>query len=113
MKNIFRKFIWFALAILAFSVLFTLYSLFANHDLCDLAKVNPKTTAFIEQRKEEWADKGSKRKIYQIWVPLSSISPHLRNAVVLAALFPKEPIPASVKLPVLCTVMVVVGEDPV
>jgi monofunctional biosynthetic peptidoglycan transglycosylase len=84
MKNVLRKFIWFALAILAFSVLFTLYSLVANHDLCDLAKENPKTTAFIEQRKEEWADKGSKRKIYQIWVPLSAISPNLRNAVILA-----------------------------
>src|SRR5262245_5094765 len=84
MKNILRKFIWFALAIIAFSVLFTLYSLFANRDLCDLAKKNPKTTAFIEQRKEEWADKGSKRKIYQIWVPLSAISPNLRKAVILA-----------------------------
>jgi monofunctional biosynthetic peptidoglycan transglycosylase len=84
MKNVLRKFIWFALAILAFSVLFTLYSLFANWYLCKLAKENPKTTAFIEQRKEEWADKGSKRKIYQIWVPLSAISPNLKRAVVLA-----------------------------
>ena len=36
-----------------------------------------------------------------------------RNAVVLAALFPKEPVPARVRLPVLCTVMVVVGDKPV
>jgi len=67
-----------------FGVAFTLYSLVSNHDLCDLATTNPKTTAFIEQRKEEWNDKGSKRKIYQIWVPLTAISPNLKNAVILS-----------------------------
>jgi len=36
-----------------------------------------------------------------------------RNAVVLATVFPKEPVPASVRLLVLCTVMVVVADEPV
>jgi monofunctional glycosyltransferase len=80
----FRRFIWLCLAVIAFSVLFTFYCLFSHFDLCDLAKVNPKTTAFIEQRREEMKEKGSKRKIYQVWVPLSAISPNLKNAVILA-----------------------------
>jgi monofunctional glycosyltransferase len=84
MKNIFRRFLWACFAFILFGILFTLYSLFSNRDLCDLANVNPKTTAFIEERKEEWKDKGSKRKIYQVWVPLSAISPHLKNAVILS-----------------------------
>ena len=84
MKKFFRRFLRVGLAFILFGVLFTLYSLFSVRDLCNLATTNPKTTAFMEQRKEEWGDKGSKRKIYQIWVPLSGISPHLRNAVILA-----------------------------
>ena len=80
----FRRFIWLCLALIAFGLLFTFYSLFSHSDLCDLATVNPKTTAFIEQRKEEMKEKGSKRKIYQVWVPFNSISPNLRNAVILA-----------------------------
>lgn len=49
-----------------------------------LAKQNPKTTAFIEQKKDDWIEKGSRRKIYQKWIPLSSISPNLRRAVIVA-----------------------------
>ena len=58
--------------------------MFLPTDLCDLAKENPKTTAFIENRKEDWTDKGSKRKIYKVWVPLSRISPNMRKAVIIA-----------------------------
>jgi monofunctional biosynthetic peptidoglycan transglycosylase len=83
-KKFFRRFLWICLAFLAFFVLYTLYSLFSIRDLCALAKQNPKTTAFIEQRKDDWIEKGSKRKIYQKWAPLSAISPNLRRAVIVA-----------------------------
>jgi monofunctional biosynthetic peptidoglycan transglycosylase len=79
-----RRLIWASLVFIGFGILFTLYSLLSVPDLCDLATQNPKTTAFIEERKDEWKEKGSKRKIYQVWVPLNAISPHLRNAVILA-----------------------------
>jgi monofunctional biosynthetic peptidoglycan transglycosylase len=71
-------------ALFSFFILYTLYSLFSITDLCDLAKENPKTTAFIEDRKDEWIEKGSKRKIYKTWVPLSRISPNVRKAVIVA-----------------------------
>ncbi|MCI0414371.1 monofunctional biosynthetic peptidoglycan transglycosylase [bacterium] len=84
MKKFLKRFLWVCLALLFFFVLFTFYSLFSVRDLCSLAKENPKTTSFIEQRKEEWIEKGSKRKINQKWVRLSSISPQLRKAVIVA-----------------------------
>src|SRR5688572_281711 len=84
MKKIFRGFIWFVLIMMLLFVSYTLYSLFSVRDLCALAKENPKTTAFIEERKDEWVEKGSKRKIYKVWVPLTRISPQLRKAVLVA-----------------------------
>ena len=36
-----------------------------------------------------------------------------RNAVVLEELFANVPVPARVRLPVLCTLIVVTGEEPV
>ena len=84
MKKFFRRILWLCLALLSFFILYTLYSLFSVTDLCNLAKENPKTTAFIEERKDEWIEKGSKRKMYKIWMPLSRISPNLRKAVIIA-----------------------------
>jgi monofunctional biosynthetic peptidoglycan transglycosylase len=82
-KRLFRKFIWFCLALLAFFSLYSLYSLLWP-PLCRLAEENPKTTSFIERRRDELEDKGSKRKIYQVWVPFNKISPHMRRAVIIA-----------------------------
>ena len=79
-----RRILWLCVALVSLFILYTLYSLFSVTDLCELAKQNPETTAFIENRKEEWTDKGSKRKISKIWVPLSRISPNLRKAVIVA-----------------------------
>jgi monofunctional glycosyltransferase len=84
LKNLIRRFVWFCLFLIFFLVLYTFYCLFSVFDLCRLAKENPKTTAFIEQRKDEWVEKGTKRKIRQQWVPLSAISPNLRKAVIVA-----------------------------
>ena len=83
MKKLFRTFIWVCLAILAFFSIYSLYSLWWP-PVCSLAKENPKTTSFIERRKREWTRKGSNRKIYQVWVPLSRISRHLKRAVIIA-----------------------------
>lgn len=65
-------------------LLYTIYSIFSIPDLCDLKKTNPKTTAFIEMKKEEWRDKKLKRKIDQRWIPSSAMSRHLKNAVIAA-----------------------------
>lgn len=67
-----------------FMVLYTVYCVFAVPGLCNLGKANPKTTEFQEMRKRQWAQKKLKRKIVQYWVPLSAISPYLKNAVVSA-----------------------------
>ena len=83
MKRAFRIAFRLILGLAGFFILYTIYSLFAVPDLCDLAKQNPKTTAFMEQKKEEWEDEGVRRKIDQRWVPLSRISRHLKNAVIV------------------------------
>jgi monofunctional biosynthetic peptidoglycan transglycosylase len=53
-------------------------------DISGLKKKNPKKTALMEYRYEEWKKKGKKYRITQIWVPLSSISPYLIKAVLIA-----------------------------
>ena len=79
-KNIWK----ITIAAAAVLLLYTIYSVFSVPDLCELKKTNPKTTAFIEMKKEEWKDKKLKRKIDQRWVPLSAISRNLKNAVIAA-----------------------------
>jgi monofunctional biosynthetic peptidoglycan transglycosylase len=49
-----------------------------------LKKQNPKGTAFMEYREKEWKEKRKKVEGYQIWVPLSKISPYLMKAVLIA-----------------------------
>lgn len=70
------------LVLLAFLVLYTIYCLFSEPDLCRLASKNPRTTSFMEIRQKEWKDKKLKRKVNQRWVPLSAVSRHLKNAVL-------------------------------
>ena len=38
----------------------------------------------MELREKEWADKKIKRRITQEWTPLSSVSPYLIKAVLIA-----------------------------
>jgi monofunctional biosynthetic peptidoglycan transglycosylase len=52
-------------------------------DISGLKKKNPKKTALMEYRYEEWKKKGKKYRITQLWVPLSSISPYLIKAVLI------------------------------
>jgi monofunctional biosynthetic peptidoglycan transglycosylase len=53
-------------------------------DVSKLKKQNPEKTAFMEYREKGWREKGKKVKVYQIWVPLSNISPYLMKAVLIA-----------------------------
>ena len=53
-------------------------------DVAGLAGTNPSTTAFIESRKADAAEKGRPFTLRWTWVPLTRISPHLRKAVLTA-----------------------------
>jgi monofunctional biosynthetic peptidoglycan transglycosylase len=53
-------------------------------DVSKLKKQNPQETAFMEYRERQWIEKGKKFKVYQIWVPLSGLSPYLIKAVLIA-----------------------------
>ncbi len=83
MKKVLRVFFYSGIVVALFLLFYSAYCFLSVRDLCSLARENPKTTAFMEYRKEQWEEKDSKRKIYQRWVPLSSISRNLRNAVVV------------------------------
>ncbi|MBI4843831.1 MAG: monofunctional biosynthetic peptidoglycan transglycosylase [Nitrospirae bacterium] len=56
---------------------------FVYPNISVLKKENPKKTAFMKYREEEWARDGKKYRITQKWVPLSSISPYLIKAVLI------------------------------
>jgi monofunctional biosynthetic peptidoglycan transglycosylase len=49
-----------------------------------LARTNPSTTAFIESRKSEAAERGRSFHLQWMWVPLAHMSPHLTRAVIAA-----------------------------
>jgi monofunctional biosynthetic peptidoglycan transglycosylase len=70
------------LALLGFA--YVAYVYLTLPDVRPLAKENPKTTAFMELRKEEAADEGrSKFAIRQQWIPYRQVSPNLRRAVIV------------------------------
>ncbi len=58
------------------------YSLYP--DLSKLKRENPKKTALMEIREDEWRSKGKKFAIRQKWVPLTRISPFLVKAVLIS-----------------------------
>ena len=49
-----------------------------------LKKNRPQKTAFMEYREKVWREKGIKKKITNIWVPLSRVSPYVMKAVIIA-----------------------------
>jgi monofunctional biosynthetic peptidoglycan transglycosylase len=53
-------------------------------DVSGLARTPPVRTALMDLRAAEGAARGRTPRLSQVWVPLGSISPHLRNAVVVA-----------------------------
>ncbi|KAB2926321.1 MAG: monofunctional biosynthetic peptidoglycan transglycosylase [Bacteroidetes bacterium] len=66
------------------SLLFLQYLFLPNNSLQSLRKQNPKRTAMMEQRIEEAEEAGKPFAIAQQWVPLSRISRHLVNAVIVS-----------------------------
>ncbi|MFA5322108.1 MAG: monofunctional biosynthetic peptidoglycan transglycosylase [Smithella sp.] len=52
--------------------------------IASLKKSCPKKTAFMEYREKVWKEKGIKKKITNIWVPLSRVSPYVMKAVIIA-----------------------------
>jgi len=54
---------------------------FSLPDVQDLKKHNPKTTSFIEMRKQQAQKAGKKLRIRQRWVRFSSIPKHFKQAV--------------------------------
>src|SRR5688572_22226673 len=53
-------------------------------DVEPLKRSNPKTTAYIERRAAQARRDGKKFKKQMVWIPLSRVSEHLKNAVVTA-----------------------------
>lgn len=49
-----------------------------------LKKNRPEKTSFMKYREEIWREKGIKKKITNIWVPLSGVSPYVMKAVIIA-----------------------------
>ena len=75
---------WSFFVIILSGLLLLLASVLLTLNLSRLRKENPGKTSFMEYREREWAEKGRKYTIHQTWVPLSSISPYLIKAVLIA-----------------------------
>lgn len=72
------------LAILAFVLLLIAWEWITFPDVAGLATNPPKTTAFMEQRKELLRDQGKDDTIEYRFVPYGKISPNLRRAVLVS-----------------------------
>lgn len=57
---------------------------FIYPDIAYLKKNRPEKTAFMKYREKVWEKKGMNKKITNIWVPLSQISPYVAKAVIIA-----------------------------
>jgi monofunctional biosynthetic peptidoglycan transglycosylase len=72
----------FFLILSAFVLSIAVY--FVYPDVSALQRANPKKSAFMKYRENEWQQQGKKKKIVQRWVPLSQISPYVIKAVIIA-----------------------------
>jgi monofunctional biosynthetic peptidoglycan transglycosylase len=72
------------LALLAVVVAVVVWEVVTFPDVAALATERPKTTAFMERRKELLRDQGKDATIRYTWVPYGRISPNLRRAVLVA-----------------------------
>ena len=87
-KRVTMRFLWriisitLILIITYFIVDVGRYFIYPN--VAALKKSCPQKTAFMEYREKVWAKKGIKRKITNIWVPLSRVSPYVMKAVIIA-----------------------------
>lgn len=79
MKRIFLRSL--LLALLAGLGSYFYYSL---PDVSELKRKNPKTTALMELRDEEYNQKNIRAARHQIWVPYGGVSEHLKKAVLIS-----------------------------
>ncbi len=78
-----RSFKWFFFIPSLVFVLILLYFV-SIPDVSRLRREYPKKTALMEYREKQSGQKGKKFKPYQVWVPLSKVSPYLIKAVLIA-----------------------------
>lgn len=84
LKKSFR-FLVIALLLFAGAVIVYISTAFYYDDVASLKRKNPGKTAFMAHREIEWEFKGLKnRKVQQVYVPLSKISPYAVKAVLIA-----------------------------
>lgn len=68
---------------LIFSLLFVAYyAIFP--DVIRLKGWHPPQTSFMDYRQRQWKKEGKKKKLRQVWVSLSQVSPNLTKAVLIA-----------------------------
>jgi monofunctional biosynthetic peptidoglycan transglycosylase len=77
-KLVFRSLL---LALIVGSVAYFYYSL---PDVSLLKKQNPRTSALMELRDEEYKRKAIRSRRQQVWVPYAAISDHLKRAVLIS-----------------------------
>ncbi len=75
-----RVILFLSIALLAWLA----WELITFPDVALLAKERPKTTAFMEQRKERLRDQGKSDELEWRWVSYGKITPSLRRAVLVA-----------------------------
>ncbi len=79
------RFLVIGLLLFAGAVIVYISTAFYYDDVAALQRKNPGKTAFMTHREIEWEFKGLKnRKIQQVYVPLSRISPYAAKAVLIA-----------------------------
>jgi len=79
----FRRLKWFAFILFIVLLLPLLYFLWVP-DVSKLKNEKPQKTAFMEYREREFKEKGKPYRVDQVWVSLSTISPYLIKAVLIA-----------------------------
>jgi len=78
---LFKRLFLIALLLL---VIFLAYEWLTFPDVARLAEEPPKTTAFMDQRREQLRAEGKDDTIHYTFVPYARISPYLRRAVLVA-----------------------------
>jgi len=73
-----------AVATLGVAVLAAAWFDVVRLDVAGLARRDPGRSALMRQREQEARDAGRRPREVRTWVPLERISPHLRNAVLVA-----------------------------
>ncbi len=72
------------IAAAALCLAYAIFEIATFPSVASLARENPRETSWMRLRDEEAAAQGKRPRRIQIWVPLSSISPNLKNAVLIA-----------------------------